>query len=83
VTHIGEWAKANNIQMDRLYATEHREGGTMAVGGNVPPIEREALNALPEREWTLYKDRFILDKWLEIAKSKLVEPKALEENIRQ
>ena len=73
LTHIGEWAKANNIAMDKLYATEHREGGAMAVGRNVPPIDREALNVLPENEWTIHKDRFILEKWLEITKTKLVE----------
>ena len=74
VTHIGEWATANGIAMDRLYATEHREGGTMAVGGNVPAIDREALNALPEKEWIIQKDRFVLEQWLEITKTKLVEP---------
>ena len=73
VTHVSEWAKANDIPMDRLYATEHREGGTLAVGANVPHIDREDLNVLPEKEWTAQKDRFILEKWLQITKTKLVE----------
>ena len=29
-THIGPWAQANGVEMDKLYATEHREGGTRA-----------------------------------------------------
>ena len=74
VTHIGEWAKANDMPMDKLYATEHREGGTMAVGRNVPPIDRETLNVLPEKDWIRQKDLFILEKWIEMTKTKLVEP---------
>ncbi len=71
LTHISAWAAASKFPMDVQYATEHREGGTMAVGTNVPAIDRDALNALTRQEWELQKDRFILEKWLEISKTKL------------
>jgi len=74
-THIGEWAKANGIAMDKQYATEHREGGTLAVGSDVPHIDREELNVMPENEWTIQKDRFILEQWLAATKTRLTETK--------
>lgn len=70
-THISEWAKANNVLMDRSYADEHREGGTMALGKDVPPIEAAKLNVLAEEEWSKQKDSFVLEKWLEITQANL------------
>jgi len=64
-THISEWAAKNNVPMDKLYATEHREGGTIALGKNIPYIQHDELNVLPESEWKNQKDNFILETWLE------------------
>jgi hypothetical protein len=60
--------------MDRSYADEHREGGTMALGKDVPLIARDLLNVLPEADWNQQKDAFVLEKWLEITKAHLTEP---------
>jgi hypothetical protein len=62
-TNIGDWAQANNVPMDRLYATSHREGGTIALGKNIPYIPRDKLNVLPESEWQKHKDDFTLEGW--------------------
>ncbi|HZQ52899.1 MAG TPA: alpha/beta fold hydrolase [Bryobacteraceae bacterium] len=62
-TKISEWAKANNVPMDKLYATEFREGGTVALGKNVPFIQRDKLNVLPESEWEKQKSHFTLESW--------------------
>src|SRR4029077_4698971 len=35
-THISEWAQKENVFMDRLYATELREGGTRTLGTGIP-----------------------------------------------
>lgn len=64
-THISEWAAANNVPMDKLYATEHREGGTIALGKNIPYIPHDKLNVLPESEWQKQKQNFVLETWLE------------------
>ena len=64
-THISEWAAKNNVPMDKQYADEHREGGAMALGKNIPYIPREKLNVLPESEWQTQKDKFILETWYE------------------
>jgi len=63
-THISGWIRENQVAVDRLYADEHREGGTMALGRNIPPIVRERLNVLPETVWAAQKERFVLEEWL-------------------
>lgn len=63
-THIGEWAVATGVPMDKLYATEHREGGTIALGKNIPNIAHDKLNVFPESEWQTQKEKFILETWL-------------------
>ena len=64
-THISEWAQKNGVPMDKMYATEHREGGTIALGKNIPHIPHDNLNVLPESEWQKQKDKFILETWYE------------------
>ena len=63
-THIAEWAKAGGVALDPLYATEHREGGTRALGRDVPALTREQLSVLPAAEWERRKDEFIHEAWL-------------------
>jgi len=64
-THISEWAAKTGAPMDNLYATEHREGGAIALGKNIPYIPHDKLNVLPESEWQKQKENFILETWLE------------------
>ncbi len=64
-TKIADWAQANNVPMDRLYATDHREAGTIALGAHIPYIPRERLNVLPEAEWQKQKNEFILESWFD------------------
>lgn len=64
-THISEWAAANNVPMDKMYADEHREGGTIALGSHIPYISHDKLNVLTESEWQTQKDKFTLETWLE------------------
>lgn len=70
-THIGPWAKANEVEMDKLYATEHREGGTRALGTGVPGIKREDLGVFPAAEWERRKATFIHESWLQEARARL------------
>lgn len=62
-THISEWAAAKGVSIDKAYADEHREGGTMALGKNIPNIPHDQLNVLQESEWQKQKDKFILESW--------------------
>jgi dienelactone hydrolase len=62
-THISEWAERNKAPMDKLYATEHREGGTMALGKDIPWIAHDKLNVMPEDAWRAVKDEFVMEAW--------------------
>ncbi len=68
-THISEWAQQQNVSMDRLYATEPREGGTHALGTGIPGVPRESLNALPLDQWERDKEQFVYETWIAKAKA--------------
>ena len=62
-THISEWAKANGVLIAPSYMREDREGGLMAVGGDVPGLTRAQLTVLPEAEWERLKNQLTYDAW--------------------
>ncbi len=62
-THVGAWAEENDVEMDRYYATEEREGGTMALGGNVPGIPRDDLHVYAADEWMRLSGRLTHAAW--------------------
>ena len=70
-THVAAWAQRRGVAMDPLYATEHREGGTRALGENIPGLSREQLSVFSEAEWTRRKDTMIHESWLREAKARL------------
>ena len=67
-THIGEWAAANGVLMDKLYATEEREGGTAAIGTGVPSLGREALSVFSAGEWGSAKLNYVYEVWVDRAR---------------
>ena len=62
-THIATWAAANDVDTDPYYATEEREGGTMALGADVPGIPREDLHGYPDDEWAEFRERLTHAAW--------------------
>jgi dienelactone hydrolase len=68
-THISEWAQKNGVFLDKLYATELREGGTRALGIEVPGVAHDLLNALPPERWEQDKGKYVYETWLKNAKS--------------
>lgn len=71
VTHISAWAERHGVTLDRLYATEHREGGTMALGEGIPALSRHDLNVFGAGEWEQHKHLLIYESWLDRARSQL------------
>ena len=69
VTRIGDWAQQHGVSMDKLYATEEREGGTPALGNDVPGFKRDDLSVFSEAEWQSRKDQFVIEKWVEAARA--------------
>lgn len=70
-THIATWAKAQGVAMDKSYATEHSEGGTRAIGKDVPGLSREAISVFRPEEWEREKSHMIHETWLERVRQKL------------
>jgi dienelactone hydrolase len=66
-TVIGRWAAQYNIPMDRLYASEDREGGLRALGAGVPGYAREDLSVFSLADWQRQKKQMVLETWLEAA----------------
>jgi predicted esterase len=67
-THIAGWAAAGAVEMDKLYATEHREGGTRAIGAGVPALSRTQLSVLSAEEWPRRQTEFSHEHWLRKAR---------------
>jgi hypothetical protein len=70
-THISEWAGKNGVTMDKLYATELREGGTRALGTGIPAVAHDRLNALPAEHWEREKDKYVYETWVREARARL------------
>ncbi len=62
-THILEWALAAGVKMDRLYFTEEREGGTRAIGAEVPGLSRETLSVFTPAEWAQARGELTFEVW--------------------
>ncbi len=74
-THIAEWSKQHNVHMDKLYATEQREGGTYALGNDIPGYQREDLSVFTPEQWHSYKQRLIFGTWVDAARSAVQQPR--------
>jgi hypothetical protein len=70
-THVAEWAVAKGLKEKTSENYEHGEGGTMALGTDIPAVSREELHALPEALWESQKDKYVYESWL--ARSKAAE----------
>jgi dienelactone hydrolase len=66
-TKISDWAAKSGVTIDKLYATEEREGGTMALGADIPGYTREMLNVFPPADWEKIKKDYILENWVQAA----------------
>jgi dienelactone hydrolase len=69
VTHISEWARREQVEMDPLYATEHREGGTRALGTGVPGLTRRDLSVFSEDAWQAQTRLLVHERWRELARA--------------
>jgi len=68
-THIAQWAQKYDIHMDKLYATEQREGGTPALGSDIPGFQREELSVFTPEQWRAHKQELIFETWVDAARN--------------
>lgn len=67
-THIAEWAVANHLRTEITPQYEHGEGGTIALGNDIPAVAREDLHALPEPVWDSERESYVYETWVDRAK---------------
>ena len=67
-THIFDWAARNGIVSSSL-KNETGEGGTMALGNDIPAVNRDRLHALPEAVWSSERARYIYETWVDRAEA--------------
>jgi len=63
-TLIAEWAQAQSVPMDKMYATPDREGGLHALGAGIPNVPRKDLNVLSDRDWEKQKAHLVYETWV-------------------
>lgn len=62
-THISEWVQQHRIAVDKSYADELQEGGTRALGAEVPGYQREDLSVFTPGEWQNHKSELTFEAW--------------------
>jgi dienelactone hydrolase len=77
-THIAKWAASCGVAIDPNYASEDREGGTRALGENVPGLSRDALSVFSQEQWERERDRFVYESWVEAARFRVAATPATE-----
>lgn len=65
-TNLGAWAAKNGVL---AVSDAHNEGGTIALGDNIPAVNRDQLHALPEVVWDAELNDYIYETWVERAEA--------------
>ncbi|HMF74881.1 MAG TPA: prolyl oligopeptidase family serine peptidase [Bryobacteraceae bacterium] len=73
-THISEWALQNHLQTAVTPAYEVGQGGTLALGNDIPAVPRDSLRAIPEALWQSDQASYIYETWVERAQAALTPP---------
>jgi dienelactone hydrolase len=66
-TRAMDWAKKNGVTNPKSLLGELGEGGTMALGTDIPAVPRDDLHAVPDAVWSSQIDSFIYETWVDRA----------------
>ncbi len=66
-TRVSEWSTQNHLAPTSPDYELH-EGGTMALGSDVPAIPRTDLQAIPDTIWNAEQDNYVYESWRDRAK---------------
>jgi dienelactone hydrolase len=69
VSVVSEWSKREGVALDPLYAGADREGGTPALGEDIPGLNREQLSVIPATQWNSERGRMTIDRWEQAVRS--------------
>jgi dienelactone hydrolase len=71
-TRIGEWASRHGFA-ERQFSNEVGEGGTRALGTEIPAVPRDSLMALPLDRWRQDQAKYVYESWVrEATRAQLV-----------
>lgn len=65
-THVSEWASEHHLK-GANFQNEKGEGGTRALGNNIPAVNRDLLHALPDSVWEAQRGKYVYETWVERA----------------
>ncbi len=64
-TRITDWITKTGADIGKDAARELHEGGTMALGANIPAVPRDQLHAVPEAVWDAESRDYVYETWVE------------------
>ncbi len=64
-----DWAAKNNVTTPKSLSNELGEGGTMALGNDIPVVPRDELSAIPEAVWDSERDSYTYETWVDRAQA--------------
>ena len=68
-TRVSDWALKNHLVSGVSHGYALHEGGTVALGDNIPAVPRDELHAIPDAVWQSDADTYIYETWVERAKA--------------
>jgi dienelactone hydrolase len=69
-TKAGDWAARHNVEAPgSSLSSELGEGGTLILGGDVAPVPRAELHAIPEAVWDVQRASYVYETWVDRAKA--------------
>lgn len=68
-TTISDWAQKNGLVQSITPGYLHNEGGTIALGNDIPAVPRDQLYAVPEVVWQADQADFVYESWVERARA--------------
>ena len=69
-TQVAEWAARHHLSGASLQS-EKNEGGTYAIGTDIPAVSRDLLHAIPESVWEANERRYVYETWVERAQTSI------------
>ena len=64
-----DWAIRNGLKTAKDAKYEHDEGGTLALGNDIPVVPRGDLHAIPDAVWDSEQDRYVYETWVDHAQA--------------
>ena len=68
-TRVADWNRKYNSPIPVSPTFELNEGGTEALGNDIPAVPRDQLHAIPESVWSFDLRNYVYETWVERARA--------------